>query len=135
MKVKLRKEDRRWIPLPDMKIVRWIIEVMKDDNATTEYAESVVKLALPGSYDIDILRTEAHVCRNDNTWNAYADYSNNYDVWLNTHALTNKGFVVVGACLTDIWKITGRHEEDLKLLPNMRIRFFKEVTDEESGEG
>ena len=128
MKVTLRKEDRKWIPVADMRTVRWIIEVMKEDNALDDYARMAVRLAVGGAYDIDILRTQAHVCANARAVNAYSDDSGHYDVWITTHALTNKGFVIVGAYLTDIWSITGNLSNDSVLLPHMHIRFFEEVS-------
>lgn len=128
MKVTLRKEDRKWIPVADMQTVRWIIEVMKEDNALDDYARIAVRLAVGVTYEIDILRTEAHVCANNRAMNAYSDDSGHYDVWITTHAMTNKGFVIVGANLTDIWSITGHYEEDSKIIPYMHIRRFEEVT-------
>ena len=129
MKVMLRKEDRKWISREDMPIIRWIIDTMKEDDAMKAYATMAIKLALGGAYEIDIYRTEAHISRNDRIENAYSADSKNYDVWITVHAMTNKGFVIVGAFLTDIWNITGAYGSDYNLLPFMAIHRYKEVTE------
>lgn len=127
MKIAITKEAKRWIPVADMLIVRRIIEYMKEDSGIKGYAETAIRAAVEGVYDIDILRLQAEICGNCRVWDAYGEGTKTFDVWITATAQTNKGFIIIGANLTDIWQITGWKNEDAKYVQRMFTRIFREV--------
>lgn len=127
MKIAITKEAKQWITVADMPIVRRIIEDMKEDNGLKEYAEIAIRAAVEGTYSIDILRVQAEICGNRRVWDAYGEGTKTFDFWITATAQTNNGFVIIGANLTDIWKITGRRNDDAEYTAHMYTRLFREV--------
>lgn len=128
MKVTLLKEDKRLITMSDAPIVRQIIADMKEDTSTAEeYAEMAIRAAYNGNaYNIKVLKASAKISTNCDVLNAYTENSGYLDVWIKATAYINTDeFIIIGAYLSDIWKITG--STDQEVVSHMYIRKFKEV--------
>lgn len=127
MKIAITPEAKKWITVADMPIVRRIIETMKEDDGLKEYALIAIRAAVEGAGKIELFTYGAEICGNSRAWNEYSCESKHFDIWITAKALTDKGFVIIGANLTDIWRITGYRGEDYKYVKHMSVRFFREV--------
>lgn len=128
MKVKLLKKDKQFITLAEAPIVRQIILDMKEDECTVEkYAEMAVRAAFNGNtFGIEVLKSSASIARNGRVWNLYGDGSGTLDIWIDATVCVNDNeFIIIGAYLSDIWKITGSFDQEI--VSHMYIRRFKEV--------
>ena len=128
MKVRLEKEDKKYITLEQAPIVREIITSMKEDESTVEeYAEMAIRVAYDGNaWNIDTMRATAKISRNNNAWNVFSNNSGCLDIWIEATAYVNLNeFIIIGAYLSDIWKITG--SKDQEIVSRMYIRRFKEM--------
>ena len=128
MKVRLEKEDKKYITLEEAPVVRDIIAYTKEDTTTVEeYAEMAIRAAYNGkAYDIEVMKVSARIAKNARAWNAYNDHSETIDVWVDATAYVNDSeFIIIGAYLSDIWQITGR--DDQEVVSYMYVRKFKEV--------
>ena len=78
MKVKLEKEDKKYITLAQAPIVRDIISDMKEDE----------------------------IAKNNRVWNALNEHSGDFDVWIDATAYVSCAdgyeFIIIGAYLSDI---------------------------------
>ena len=128
MKVRLEKEDKKYITLEEAPVVRDIIAYTKEDTTTVEeYAEMAIRATYNGkAYDIEVMKASARIAKNARAWNAYNDHSETIDVWVDATAYVNDSeFIIIGAYLSDIWQITGR--DDQEVVSYMYVRKFKEV--------
>lgn len=137
MKVTLEKDYRKYYTLEDLDKAKRIIEYEKkeDEMPIKDWAEYAAREALKGTgdYFAECLKAEAHTARNcranDSFWasdyddnGVWEDGSGDMDVWLEATVRTDKGFLVFGAYLSDIWQ-TGAVEYK----QHMYIRYFKEA--------
>ena len=108
MKVKLQNEWKSLYTIEDLKRAKAIIKSEKeDDNETAaEWAEYAVNEALKDKSDylLRIIEAKAETARNCRVWNAYSDESANMDIWIEATAKTTKGYIEIGAYLSDIWQ-------------------------------
>lgn len=83
MKVRLEKEEKKYITLEEAPIVREIIADMKEDEYTAAfYAESAISAAYNHmNYNIEVLKASAKIAKNNKTWNAFNDHSWNLDIY------------------------------------------------------
>jgi hypothetical protein len=136
MKVTLEKDYRKYYTLEDLDKAKKIIAYEKEDEMPIkDWAEYAAREALKGTGDYfdECLKAEAHTARNcranDRYWpsryddnGVWEDGSGDMDVWLEATVRTDKGFLVFGAYLSDIWG-TGAVEYK----QHMYIRYFKEA--------
>ena len=124
MKIKFGAEQKKYITVAELSIVKQIISDMKEDDGLMEYAEIAARIA-SGGYVVKVYERSAEIAKNGRIYNAYGDDTENLDIWINAAALTSEGFVMFGIYLTDVWNITGDNEEEIK--SHMYIRKFQEV--------
>lgn len=128
MKVRLEKEEKKYITLEEAPIVREIIASMKEDESTVEeYAEMAIRVAYNGNaYHIETMKASAKIAKNCRACNAYSNNSNSIDIWIEATAYVNQDeFIIIGAYLSDIWQISG--SKDQEIVSYMYIRRFKEM--------
>ena len=124
MKIKFGSEQKKYITVAELPIVKQIISDMKEDDGLMEYAEIAARIA-SGGYVVKVYECSAEIAKNGRIYNAYGDDTENLDIWINAAALTSEGFVMFGIYLTDVWNITGDNAEEIK--SHMYIRKFQEV--------
>lgn len=117
MKVKIRKEDRRFL---QEHIAEHMVDIMaqEDSSKPSEVAEMAIREILKGTDDWvsreSILSTKARVARNCRIQDLYFEGSEDYDVWIEATARTAEGFIVLGAYLSDIWQIGALEDGELR---------------------
>jgi len=127
MKVKIRKEDRRF--LKDH-IAEHMVDIMaqEDSSKPSEVAEMAIREILKGTDDSisrdSILSAKARVALNCRIQDLYFEGSEDYDVWIDATAQTAEGFIVVGAYLSDIWQIGALEEGELRR--RAWVQYFRE---------
>lgn len=110
MKVNLSKSYKEFFTISDLERAKEVIKWMKDDESSVkDYAEIVVNHVLVKEDNFDslykIIDAVAEVRTNGRVFDAYCSGSGRMDVWLEVVARTTKGYLEVGAYLTDIWNI------------------------------
>ena len=107
MKVTLEKEYRQRYTLEDLDRAKAVIAYEKENDEETVkgWAEYAAREALKGTDDfyMEVLKAEAHTAKNCRAWNAYGEETGDMDVWITATAETEKGFIKIGAYLSDIW--------------------------------
>lgn len=125
MRVKLEKNYKDIYTIGDLERAREIINYEKEDEMSIkDWVEYAVREALKNTNDYvtEILKAEAHTAKNYRAWNTYTDTSKDMDVWVRGVAETSKGFIKIGAYLSDIWQTGATDYAD-----KMFIQYFKEV--------
>ena len=132
MKVRLEKEDKKYITLAQAPLVREIIADMKEDESTVaEYAEMAIKASYYSNYyvDVEVLKASAKISKNARAWNLYNDHSEDLDIWIEATAYVSLSdsyeCIMIGTYLSDIWHITEDNKKEIASY--MYIRRFKEV--------
>ena len=128
MKVRLEKEDKRYITLEEAPIAREIIASMKEDESTVEeYAEMAIQAVYNGNaWGIETIKSSAKITKNCRAWNVYSNNSSDLDIWIKATAYVNDDeFIMIGAYLSDIWQISGDNKKEIASY--MYIRRFKEI--------
>ena len=110
MKVNLSKSYKDFFTISDLERAKEVIKYMKDDESSVkDYAKIAVEHVLlkEDRYEtlVRIIEAEAVTEKNGRIFDAYGFESGYMDVWLNITARTDRGYLEVGAYLTDIWKI------------------------------
>lgn len=125
MLVKLEERYKEFYTLCDLERAKAIIKMEKEDTETARgWASYAVDEALRGTddYSREVIQATAHTAQNCRAWDEYGEGSAHMDVWIDAIARTQKGFVEVGAYLSDIWQSGAvRYKE------HMYIRYFREV--------
>ena len=107
MRVTLEKEYKSRYTLTDIEAAKAVIKYEKEEDEETAkgWTEYAVREALRGGDDYleYVIEASAETARNCRAWNAYGEGTQDMDVWIRGTARTRKGFVEVGAYLTDIW--------------------------------
>ena len=116
MKVNLDKDYREWFTISDLEKAKEVIRYMKDDESSVkDYAEMAVEHVLlrEDRYEtlVRIIEADAVTEPNGRIYDQYGE-TGRMDVWLNITARTDRGYLEVGAYLTDIWQIGS--ETDLR---------------------
>lgn len=131
MKVRLDKEDKKYITLDEAPLVREIITDMKEDeNTAADWAKYAI--AAPYNhreYSVKILKASAKIAKNNRVWNVLNEHSGDLDVWVEATAYVScvdgYEFIIIGAYLSDIWQIT--YDNALEIASHMYVRKFKEM--------
>ena len=133
MKVKLEKEDKKYITLAQAPIVRDIISDMKEDeNTAADWAKyAIAALYNHREYSVEVLKASAKIAKNNRVWNALNEHRGDFDVWIDATAYVSCAdgyeFIIIGAYLSDIWQIT--YENALEIASHMRIRKCTLITE------
>lgn len=125
MRVKLEKNYKDHYTIADLERAKEVIAYEKEDEMTIKgWVEYAVREALKDTYDYttEILKAEAHTAKNYRAWNNYTDTSEDMDVWVSGVAETARGFIKIGAYLSDIWQ-TGANDYADKMF----IQYFNEA--------
>ena len=113
MKVKLAENYRSTYTLEELEQAKAVIKAEKenDDETAKGWAEYAANEALKntGDYIRKVIEAEAETALNSRIWNAYDDETGRMDVWIRATVKTWKGFIEIGAYLSDIWQ-TGAAE-------------------------
>lgn len=126
MKIKYQPEYKSLYTLEDMDKAKIVIANMKEDTSTAkEYAAYAVREALrkKNDYLVQVIQAEAETSKNYRADNNYGEGSGNMDTWIEAIAETGKGFIRVGAYLTDIWNIDGETD----YTEHMYIKYYTEA--------
>ena len=125
MKVQFTSEMKKVVTVAEMPAVNKVIEAMKDYESTVkEYAEMAARIA-SGCNAVKVLEASAEVAGNCRVWDAIADGSERFDVWVNFTAFTDSGFVIGGAYITDLWQYSVDNRDEI--CSHMFIRKFTET--------
>jgi len=125
MKASLPNDYKKIFTIEEVTAAKQIIaELKEDESSAADMATYAIHEALTDRNDFinKIFEVSAVVTTNIRAWNSYNDNSGHLDVWIEATASTEKGFVTVGAYLTDIWKTGGERYSEY-----MYIRYFEEV--------
>ena len=125
MKVNLDKDYKTMYTVAEVTEAKKIINQMKEDESSAaDMAEYAIREALKDKNDYlrEVLKATATITKNYRAWNNYNENSGQLDVWVEATAETEKGFVKVGACLTDIWQTGATDYSNF-----MYVQYFKEV--------
>lgn len=127
MKVNFTAEMKKIITVAEMPAVRTVIEAEKENDEWTvqEWAKMAAGIVRPCS-SVKVLEASAEIAKNCRIWDAYADGSADFDVWIRFTALVNDdSFVMGGAYMSDLWAASSDNREET--ISHMYIRRFKEV--------
>lgn len=125
MKVQITNEIKKITTVYEMPAVNQVIKAMKDDeNTAKDYAEMAAQIA-SGCNGVKVLESKATVSANCRVWDAIAEGTGKYDVWVEFTAFTEIGFVMGGAYLTDLWNYRSNNRDET--LRHMFIRKFTET--------
>lgn len=132
MKVRLEKEDKKYITIAQAPLAREIIANMKEDESKPEeYAEMAIKAAYGNTlvFNVEVLKATAKIVKNARAWNLYNDHSEDLDIWVESTAYVSLSdsyeCIIIGAYLSDIWQITEDNKKEIASY--MYIRRFKEM--------
>lgn len=108
MKVSLEKDYRKYYTLEELDQAKAVIawEKLNDEETAAGWAEYAAREALKDSteYPMEVIQASARTAKNRRAWNAFGEETGQMDVWIKCLARTTKGFIEVGAYLTDIWQ-------------------------------
>ena len=110
MKISFPKGYKTWMTLEDVDRTKEVAAGEKEDVFTPkDYAEMAANMALKHESDYfeKVLEAKAEFARNARIWNDYTDNSGNMDIWISATVKTAKGFMEIGAYVTDIWQRLG----------------------------
>ena len=127
MKVNFTAEMKKIITVAEMPAVRKVIEAEKENDEWTvqEWAKMAAGIVRPCS-SVKVLEASAEIAKNCRIWDAYADGSADFDVWIRFTALVNDdSFVMGGAYMSDLWAASSDNREET--ISHMYIRRFKEA--------
>ena len=87
-------------------VCRILTDLVKSDNVISVDEMDVLDEAAKAydDYSVEIIKADATTAKNYRAWNLYGDESQDMDVWVEATAKTGKGFIEVGAYLSDIWQ-------------------------------
>ena len=108
MKVSFEKDYRRLYTLEDVDAARVVMEYEKEDEETAAgWAEMAAREAVRGSrygFVEGIITAKAETAKNCRIWDAYGDGSKDMDIWITATVKVFRGFLEIGAYLSDIWQ-------------------------------
>lgn len=118
------KDYKKYMTISEVEAAKAMIAEQREEEETTAgWAEYAVREALKdtGDYLDRILEAKAEINRNCRVWNAYNLDSGKLDIWIEATARTERGFIIVGAYLSDIWQTGATPYKQ-----HMWIRYFPE---------
>lgn len=125
MKVRISDESKKIITIEQMPAARKVIEAMKDDDWTVkDYAAMAARIA-SGCNGVRVIEASAAVFGNHRVWDAIAEGTEWFDVWVEFIAFTGDSFITGGAYITDLWRSSVDNLDDIR--SHMYIRKFVEA--------
>lgn len=128
MKVSISKESKKVLTLEEASVAKQIITFFKSEDtmSASDYAKMAVD-AIARFYDrhdycTKVFEATAHIAKNNRVCNVIYKDSGNIDIWIEATAQTNSGFYIIGAYITDMWKISPDNMEEIA--GNMYIQRF-----------
>lgn len=131
MRVRITSEAKQWLTLAEAPFARQMVEDFKGDE--TSAAELLKSAATAYQWHSDknkigyverVLEAKAEICANErvdrNIWNA-----GRLDIWIEGTVEFSRGFLKIGACLSDIYQL-GSDAAAENLLQHAYIRAFAE---------
>lgn len=127
MKVKITNEAKEYLTVAEMPAARQIIQMCREDECLDDYARMAAGLAIKDySSNLEILKAEAEIARNDRADNNYFEGSGKLDVYFRFYILIPfVGFYEIGAYLTELWQKGASKEQDAEIRRNMYILEYK----------
>lgn len=125
MKVKLTSKVRASLYNWEILVSNVIIKNMSEDDTSAKDAAKIAAKAIAGTNSVEILRVDATMARNARIFGRYFEESGQMDVWIDFTAMTDEGFIIGGAYLTDIWDLSDDDREEF--CNHAFIRKFAEV--------
>jgi hypothetical protein len=124
VKISITEESKKYLTVEEHEIAKRIVKEFKaaGSEELQDYARQAAYIAA-GSVN-EVLKASASIARNNRAYNALATDTGMLDVWFDVTASTADGFVIVGACLSDLWQATGDNSEEIA--SHMYIRRFVE---------
>lgn len=124
MKISITEESKKFLTVEEHEIAKRIVKEFKaaDSETVEDYARQAVRI-VAGNVN-EVLKAKASIARNNRAYNALSTDTGMLDVWFDITASTENGFVIIGACLTDLWQATGENNEELA--SRMYVRKFVE---------
>lgn len=125
MKVKLEQGYKNHYTISDLERAKAVIKAEREDTETAAgWAEIAIREALKdrGDWLNKVLEASACTAKNCRAWDAYDTGTQDMDIWIAATAETDRGFIKIGAYLTDIWN-TG--SEDYR--NHMYISYYTEA--------
>ena len=96
MKIQFTNEMKHIVTVAEMPSVRSVIESERDGEWTAkEWAKMAAEFVCPHSR-VKVLEASAEIAKNCRVWDAYADGSADFDVWIRFTALVNDDSFVMG---------------------------------------
>ena len=128
MKVKITESSKAVITVAEMAKAKAIIKSMKDDEQSAAEAAAML-LKASGNYPLKVYEATAEISKNCRAWNVFCDGSGMLDVWIYAEALTENGFIMVGAMISDIWQLPadGNRSDIDDILSHTYFRKFIEA--------
>lgn len=138
MKVTIPEHLKTVITIADLPAVREVITGCEELDII-EHAEIAAR-AIFGDNTVKILEADAEITINERVMNAYSEHSGHYDVTITFMALGGmgyyKGFAIVDAYLTEIWKINSNDYTTIgEFKKHSFIRMFNEEAQPDPNEG
>lgn len=118
------KDYKKYMTIAEVEAAKAIIAEQREEEETTAgWAEYAVREALKdtGDYLERVIEAKAEINGNCRVWNAYNPDSGKLDIWIDATARTEKGFIIIGAYLSDIWQSGATPYKQ-----HMWIRYFPE---------
>lgn len=115
MKVKITENSKRYMMAYQLPAARRIVEDMKEDTGLETYCQMAACVASGSSAEFELFNIKAEIAGNCRVNNAYDNDSGNLDVWITFYAFHfYEGFFDIGVYLTDIWKIDGKNNDEIR---------------------
>lgn len=118
------KDYKKYMTISEVEAAKAMIREQREDEETAVgWAEYAVREALKDTNDYleRVIEAKAEINRNCRVWNAYNPDSGKLDIWIEATARTDKGFIIIGAYLSDIWQSGATPYKQ-----HMWIRYFSE---------
>lgn len=115
MKVKFTAEQKKYITVAELPMVKRIIADMKEDDQLQEYVQIAARIASRSNELFEILKTDAIIAKNCRAYDNYGEGSGTLDIWLKAYAFSSyKGFYNIGIYLTDVWNTNSENKEEIR---------------------
>ena len=131
MKVKITGETKKYLTLEQLPVAKEIIKDLTEDEwSAKDYIKMAAGCWLRATHHIcdavdKVINAEARIAGNCRVYNALADSCGTMDVWIEGLVKTCRGYMEIGAYLTDIWNI-GPEEFNREFPMHTYTRYFTE---------
>ena len=122
MKIRIRKDDYKWLTIAEMPIAKTLQQMYKDYDFRADAA--MMARVASGTYgSFEILKCEPRISGNCRIYDAHDTNSGRLDIWVDAYAYNSYyGFYEFGFYLTDAWQVTGDNNDEIR--KNMFVKAF-----------